>query len=141
MLLACALLLMLAYPPFSITISDRVHGFGYWFVLDEPPSNHPRIDIATHLLQLIGVGCIGALFYLAAGPGSKPKPQTEIKHLAELPVELRRDADEFTKLFPEYALLLREDTPVGDRLRRLLEEFGPGNVLVEDHAARMLEKR
>lgn len=73
--LTAVLLVMLAYPPFYITYREGiVSGAGYAFLLEPPDSLNkvePRVDVPLHLLQLVGVSCVGALAYLIAGQPPK----------------------------------------------------------------------
>lgn len=65
----------------------------------------------------------------------------ENKLLAELPEDIREDAEAFAKNFPDHADLVREDSRDGKRLRKLLAEYGPDHVLVETEADRLMDKR
>jgi hypothetical protein len=71
-----------------------------------------------------------------------PQPeQPKALKLEDLPEELRPDVESFAKANPELAAVMLEDSRQGKRLRRALEENGPGAVLVEDMAERMAEAR
>ncbi|MBI5520213.1 MAG: hypothetical protein HY916_09150 [Desulfovibrio sp.] len=59
----------------------------------------------------------------------------------ELPEELRHDVEAFAKENPDLAAVMLEDSREGKRLRRALEENGPGSVIVEDMAERMAKDR
>jgi len=54
-----------------------------------------------------------------------PQPETpKAPTTVEIPDKLKAEAEEFDRLYPDYAPLLRADDVKGERLRRILEDLG-----------------
>ena len=57
-----------------------------------------------------------------ADPGPAPEPAPK---KAAIPEDLAEDAKEFNREYPDFFRYLEEDSPVGERMRKALRDYGP----------------
>ncbi len=61
----------------------------------------------------------------AQGPVNQHQQQKPAYKKAAIPDELKDDATEFERNFPDYFRFLEEDSPLGNRMRNALRDYGP----------------
>jgi len=125
---AIAIVLMLAFPPFYAETETRTFNEGYSFILD-PPTRHSNVNIGLLLVQWVGVLILGGLAWILTGytrtlfveniikeiKSKEPTPKAEQMPNYQAIKKLIKTTKSFAKTPLVYVYLLLA-TPIGEEI-------------------------